>query len=308
MSVKSQAEKVPNFFIVGAPKCGTTALYSYLSEHPNIFLPKYKEPHFFSSDYPVEYGVRDEKEYMSLFLPVSDLHVAVGDASVNYMYSRCAIENIVRFNDSAKIIVMLRNPIEVAHATHATLLYNMYEDEGDFVKAWEKQESRAEGREIPKRCLVPEFLQYRKMASLGTQLERVFSVIPREQVLVLLYEEFFGDIRSQYELVLKFLGVPLDERKDFPRVNSNRYLRWRWLEELNRRIPGIVKMPLHWLDKVQPFPIAERLRRVYRGLNGKVRKREKLPPEFLGKLKNVFSEEVEKLGRLLGRDLRYWVE
>src|SRR6266498_2750548 len=97
----------PNFFIVGAPKCGTTALYEYLRRHPHIFMPKLKEPHFFALDlgHPM---VKTEVHYASLFADSTKEHMRVGEASVYYLYSAVALPAIHAFNPDAKIIAMVR--------------------------------------------------------------------------------------------------------------------------------------------------------------------------------------------------------
>ncbi|UCC88813.1 MAG: sulfotransferase, partial [Anaerolineales bacterium] len=98
----------PNFFIVGAPRCATTALYRYLCDHPNIFMPRVKEPHFFAEDISVGKPTKTLDWYMGLFEESSEEHLAVGEASVFYLYSSVAVRRIYEFNKEAKIIVILR--------------------------------------------------------------------------------------------------------------------------------------------------------------------------------------------------------
>src|SRR5437667_5641216 len=104
--------RLPNFFIVGAPRCGTTALYTYLRQHPDIFLPETKEPHYFNRDMNSGGAIRDHKEYLSLFAGAQG-RARVGEASVYYLSSAYAAREISKVCPGAKIIVMLRNPVDV---------------------------------------------------------------------------------------------------------------------------------------------------------------------------------------------------
>ena len=110
----------PNFFIVGGPKCGTTSLWSWLRTHPDIFMSHLKEPNFFNSDDNL--GISGLTEYEALFRDARVSHTAVGEASVWYLSSPVAVQNILRFEPEARFIVLLRNPIEMAVAMHSQML------------------------------------------------------------------------------------------------------------------------------------------------------------------------------------------
>jgi hypothetical protein len=104
--------KKPDFFIVGAPKCGTTSLSEYLKQHPEIFMSEPKEPHFFGTDLESYWGgrferYRDVHKYLSLFANVQD-EIRVGEASPWYLYSKRAAEEIKQFNPASRIIILLR--------------------------------------------------------------------------------------------------------------------------------------------------------------------------------------------------------
>jgi hypothetical protein len=126
----------PNFFIVGAPKCGTTALYEYLRLHPNIFMPQYKEPHSFATDLGAYPLIKSPDAYAELFRDACGRHLRVGEASVYYLRSSTAIANIHDFDPEAKIIALFRNPVDLVHALHAQLLYVGEEVVPDFEAAW----------------------------------------------------------------------------------------------------------------------------------------------------------------------------
>ena len=107
----------PNFFILGAPKCGTTSLAAWLGEHPNIFVSSEKEPNFFNTE--DKRGITNTLEqYEDLFREAGTEHVAVGEATVWYLSSPEAIDRILKYNSDARFIVMVRNPLEMAPALH----------------------------------------------------------------------------------------------------------------------------------------------------------------------------------------------
>ena len=183
---------IPNFFIVGAPKSGTTALVSYLATHPDIFLSEPKEPHFFADDFPhYKDSFPDMGSYLELFNDASDSSMScVGEASVWYLYSQTAIANIKKHNPTAKLIVMLRKPQDVIHSLHKQLLWTLDEDDDDLSSALEKMPARAEGHCLPKRCREAKFLLYKEVVKFGEQLERLYETFPREQVHVIFFEDF----------------------------------------------------------------------------------------------------------------------
>jgi len=112
----------------------------------------------------------------------------IGEASVWYLYSRVAIDNIRRFNPDTKIIVMLRNPVELVHALWATLLHGFEEDQHDFQTAWELQDKRLAGENIPESCRRPEQLQYRSLFLLGQQMEKLYSIFSKKQVHICMFD------------------------------------------------------------------------------------------------------------------------
>ncbi|MEQ9093167.1 MAG: sulfotransferase, partial [Miltoncostaeaceae bacterium] len=202
----------PNFFILGAPKCGTTALSEYLRRHPQVFMSSPKEPHYFCDDFDYYYapGRRSLDHYLHLYDGAGPEHLAVGEASVWYLYSQTAAANIAAFDPGARAIVMLRNPVEMVPSLHSQLLYTVDEDERDPARAWALQEARARGDRLPAGVRVPAFLQYGPAASYAAQIERVMAVFPPERLLVILFDDFRADTAGTYRRTLEFLGVPDD--------------------------------------------------------------------------------------------------
>src|SRR5215210_7851360 len=207
----------PNFFIVGAPKCGTTALYEYLRPHPNIFMPDIKEPHFFARDLGTYPRIKTSEEYAKLFTDSTEQHIRAGEASVYYLRSSVAVPNIHAFNPDARIIAMFRNPVDMVYSLHAQLLYVSEETESDFETAWRLQERRGRGIGVPPRIRSPLLVQYAQIGQFGTQTQRVLSCFPPSQVKLILYDDFAASPQQVYDEVIEFLGIPHDGRSEFPR-------------------------------------------------------------------------------------------
>src|SRR5690625_5018834 len=140
-----------NLFILGAPKCGTTSLYTYLNSHPEIFMSPIKEPHYFNTD-SGERGITDKIEYEKLFCQSIEQQKYRGEASTWYLYSNIAVTSILKYNPNARFIVMIRNPCEMAPSLHKQLQLNRRETITDFREAWHLQDQRRTGLNIPKEC------------------------------------------------------------------------------------------------------------------------------------------------------------
>ena len=301
---------VPNLFIIGAPKCGTTALAHYISEHPEAFICDPKEPFYFCDDFPrlrQAQGLTDDAAYLALFDGADPArHKAIGEGSTNYLRSETAVANALRMNADAKFIAMLRNPVEVVHAFHMELHFSRNEDEADFETAWRLQDARARGERIPESAQAELWLQYREMAMFSRQIERFFALVPEDQRLVLLQEDLNADCGAVYRQALAFLGLPDDGRTEFPRVNAAHAHRSEFLAKLILTPPGPLKAPVEALRGVlrrNRIPLVETLKRKLR----KDATREAMSPAFRAELEDLYREDVARTGALLGRDLSHWL-
>lgn len=303
------SSNLPNTFVIGAPKCGTSAMAAYLNQHPNVFLCNPKEPFFWSSDYPMLqdlHKVTDLDRYLQLFASAKVEHSVVCEGSTNYLASQVAVERIMAFNPAAKFIVMLRNPVDVVHAFHSECLFAYIEDEPDFEKAWDIQDDRLSGRRLPKGCVAPQFLQYRDVASYAEQLERFFALVPEENRKVLIFDDFAADNEGTFQDTLQFLDLPAFEKESFERVNASHDHKFPLFSQLVLDPPTPLK------------PVVETLRVTARQFKGgwvdqakqwfrKPTKRTPLTSEFRAKLCEFFAEDVSETSKILGRDLRHWV-
>lgn len=146
----------PDFFIVGAPKSGTTAMHEYLGQHPDIFMPKVKESHHFATDLlppnrPNSY-YRSIDNYLAIFKGARNEKI-VGESSVFYLYSKTAAKNIYEFNKDSKILIMVRNPTEWLESYHSQLVYNGDEDILDLCEALKAEEEQKRGDYYLKICV-----------------------------------------------------------------------------------------------------------------------------------------------------------
>ncbi len=243
------ARKVPDFFIVGHPKSGTTALYEMLRRHPEIFMPDLKEPSFFSEGSldPRLGGSktlpRTVEEYAALFERARP-DQRTGEASPSYLKSHVAAENIARLRPDARIIAILREPASFLRSLHLELLRDHVETEKDFAKAIALEEARrrrdqASGGETSSQQTAtsspglgfkysPEHVHYVE------QLSRYHAVFPPEQVLVLIYDDFRADNEGTVREVLRFLDV--DDTAPVEAIDANPTVRVR-----SPRMYGLVR-------------------------------------------------------------------
>ena len=305
-------DRFPDFFVIGAPRCGTTAISKYLAKNPHICFSRPKEPHFFSI-------IMDEKpdadlrgDYLDLFFPHCDEAVqARGEGSVSYLYYPKAIQRIQQLNPQARFIVMARNPIDMIHSYHARLLAILDEDVEDFETAWNLQEVRARGEQLPEHCRTPYLLQYAEVGKIGHHVEQLYQTAGRENCHVVLFDDFISDTLSCYRQVLDFIKVDYDGRSEFPPVEVSKFYRYRWLHLLLKRPPmRVVKYTLNIEQRARrQGKKKSRVKRMRKWLikkNTVVRKRPPLDPDIRRLLRETFAEDIEKLGRLLGRDLSHW--
>jgi hypothetical protein len=207
LSTMSSARIRPDFFIVGAPKCGTSALVEYLSHHPDIYMAR-KEMHFFGSD--LRFGSqiyrRDRNAYRSEFDTWNGQSRA-GEASVWYLFSTRAAAEIKEFNPHSRIIIMLREPAEMLYSLYHQFLFDGNEHLPTFREALAAEEDRRAGRKITRLTYLSQALIYHEVAGFTEQIRRYFDLFGREQVHIVVYDDFVADTGVAYGRVLDFLGV-----------------------------------------------------------------------------------------------------
>jgi hypothetical protein len=221
---------------------------------------------------------------------------------VYYLYSGEALREIRRFAPDARIIVMLRDPVDLVYSLHAQLLFSCNETERDFARAWALQDERARGRQVPRTCHDAKILLYREVGRLGAQCERLLEIFPRAQVKFVLTDDLAARPAAVYLEVLDFLGVEPDGRRDFERVNESKTHRVRLLGAFVQRPPApLVRLGRRcadWLG-IERLGVLPRLR----ALNSRPYARPPLDGAFRAHLTAVFRDDARKLAALIGRDL-----
>jgi Sulfotransferase family len=203
---------MPDFFIVGHPKSGTTALYEMLRSHPQIYMPDGKEPWFFAEELhtrapPRPAGIaRTLDEYLALFAD-ADADQRVGEASAQYLWSATAAARIAEVQPAARIIAILREPASFLRSLHLQYVKAYVETEADLGKALSLEPARRQGREIPRHTYWPQRLLYSDHVRYVEQLGRYHAAFAPEQVLVLIYDDFRRENEETVRKVLRFLAV-----------------------------------------------------------------------------------------------------
>jgi hypothetical protein len=300
--------KKPDVFIVGAPKCGTSAMDHYLAAHPEIYMAK-KEMHVFGSDlrFGPQFYRRDHEAYMTEFATRNGERRA-GEASVWYLFSTQAAAEIHAFNPEARIIIMLREPAEMLHSLYHQFRFDGNEHLRTFEEALAAEDERRAGRRLTRQTYLAQGLVYRETARYTEQVRRYFDVFGRERVHVIIYDDLAADVRAVYCRALEFLGVDSTRiETDFQVINGNKSVKHSALRGLLN--DPLVRSTAIAIGRRLPRPIFAALHDVERRLwklNSRSEKRVPLQPEVRAQLQREFAPEVERLSELLGRDLTHW--
>ncbi|MGE0154039.1 MAG: sulfotransferase [Reyranellaceae bacterium] len=298
------------FFIVGAPRAGTTAMARYLKKHPAICFSDPKETHFFLLVGDREPPETIRKRFVDAFFPdLTPQTRILGEGSVSTLYSAEIVERMLRAFPAAKFIVMLRDPVELLRSYHERLVFLRQETVEDFPAAWRLQEARARGEQLPPRCSDPRILQYREVGRLAHYTAQLFRIAGRERCLPVVFDDLVRRTPETYRQVLEFLGLPDDGKRKFKKVNERRRYKSRFLQNL---YAGPLLRPVALLMAREPALVArfqrftKPLRKKFKQMNSVPIEAAALDPRFANELRAEFRAEIEELGRLLGRDLSSW--
>jgi hypothetical protein len=234
---------LPDFLIAGVPKAGTTALHAALVAHPELYLPTVKEPKFFlTHDRPpptagpgdvqtFQEHVRRQEDYEALFDPAPPGTLR-GEATPFYLYDFAAHERIKSLIPSARLILLLRDPIDRAHSNWTHLWNAGLEPEADFLAACRDEERR-------KAAGWADFWHYMSLGRYGEQIQHLYRHFPREQVLLLRYRDLRDAPEATLDRVCTFLGVSPGVLNAIPKENVNRYT----VEDngVNRALRGLLR-------------------------------------------------------------------
>lgn len=303
----------PDFFIIGAPRCGTTSLSRYLMRHPRICFSRPKETHYFARQGELPSDERLKRDYIDRYFGHrANGESVAGEGSVSYIHLPQAIGQILHLNPDAKFIAMVRNPRSMLPSYHQKMLFLLQEDEADFDKAWALQTARALGKNMPRTCLDPRLLDYTGVASLGAQVQRLFETVGRERSHIIVFDDFVKDTLGEYRAVLDFLGLDYDGQTEFERRFDSQMYRFRWLQLLfwktatrgGKFVDTLERSRRKYRDDGTVRPnLVKRLTR----FNKRPVKPAPLSAHMVDILRNDLRDDVRLLGELLHRDLGYWL-
>lgn len=295
----------PNFIIIGAAKSGTTALYQYLQEHPDVFMSPIKEPNFFAlrNGTPSYQGPGDETtndnaivdldSYEELFDGVRGQH-AIGEASPMYLYNPQAASAIAQHTPNAKLIAILRNPIERAHSAYQHLLRDHRENAKSFQSALDLEEKRIKLQWAP-------MWHYTKRGFYYKQLKVYYDHFPKKQILVLLHEDLDQHPIQTLETVYRFLQVDDTFRPDVSvRPNVSGIPKNQRLHEFLND-----KHPLK--ESIKPFLPTGLLHRVASRVKNRNLQTEAVPSASRKRLQALYRNDISALQALIQRDCSAWL-
>lgn len=300
----------PNFFLVGQPKTGTSAMDYFLRQHPDVHMSSKKEPCYFCKDIHaasdryhgkgnIHYKTRDLDRYLKFFSGCNG-EKAVGEASTNYLFSETAAREIYKFNKNAKIVIILREPSDWMHSWY----YQCCLANGEFLSfedAVRAEPRRRKGELLPSGCREPRYLYYAGRCNYCEQVKRYLTTFCQNNVKIIIYDDYSKNNAKTFGEVLDFLAVDPDFDPDTKRVNSRKKIRFDSLYKLLKTAEAIrltrMMIPSQKARDFLKFKLMNRL--LIREWSAKPVMR----PEFEMEIKKQCKQEVEALSGLLRRDL-----
>ena len=285
-----------DFFIVGAPKAGTTSLYHYLNEHPQVEMSSQKEPDYFSDKAIHQQGMYYGKnrvdtldKYESLF--VQKESVVYGEGSVSYLFYDNVAEDIKKYNSNAKIIIMLRNPIERAFS-HYLMDYRLGLISDSFENILAKKSKHKNAHLF--------YQQYIEVSKYAKQIQRYLDFFEKENILFIDHEDFKKNVSRTVDKVYDFLNISVEFAADI----NTKYNTFTLPK--NKGIRFIYSFV--FLRKILTFLFPIYLVKNIRVLLFKADKKPELLKETRSQLRIIFNDDIKKLEEVLGKDYSKWIK
>lgn len=299
---------LPNFLLIGAAKSGTSALYNYLWQHPEIYMSGKKEPNFFAlegetvcfngpgSEIINTKSVTNLEEYKALFAGVRG-EKAVGEASVLYLYHPQAAARIRHYIPNVKLIAILRNPIDRAYSSYLHMVRDGREPADSFTKALDEEPERIRNNWAHS-------WHYQRLGYYHEQLQRYFALFPRQQIAVFTYDAFSAAPQQLLKQIFQFLEVDPSFEPDVSlRYNISGAPRWKRLQKW-LLWPNPVKERMKFL---LPAYTRKRLVNKLMTLNVKPAAKPDMSAAERQRLQAIFRDDILKLQTLLDQDLSHWL-
>ena len=302
--------RAPDFFLVGHPKCGTTAIYEMLLRHPGIYTPPgRKETGFFDDELPPPPPGSPRpsslEEYLALFSGARPDQRA-GEMTTSYLRNLTAARRIAELAPEARIVAIFREPASFLRSLHMQLVRDRVEPVNDMRTALGLEPARREGREIPPGCTRPAALLYSNNVRYTDQLRSYHEAFPREQVLALVYEDFRRENTETMRRILGFLGVQDVDSLEVLDAHPSVRVRSLTAHKLLRATQmGQGRGPRLLKRAVMPFTTRRVRRKAFMTVRENVvfGKPRPADAELTAELRHRFKPEVEAFGEYLGRDL-----
>lgn len=300
---------MPNFLLIGAPKAGTSALYAYLSQHPQVYMSPVKEPHFFMLENEkvnfqgpgdqdrFRHSVHQLKDYKNLFAGVAD-EIAIGEASTTYLGSEKASRRIKKYIPEAKLIAILRNPVDAAYASFLHLIRDGNESIADFSKALAAEPERTQNN-------WGLMWRYQQKGFYYEQLKRYFELFDRQQIKVFIYEEFERNPELIMEDMFTFVGA--DPSFNVNMTTKHNVSGMPKSQTLNKLLAR--KNPLKESIKLLvPSKMRSEIYSKVRTWNLSNFQKPKMSEEIRQQLTDSYRDDILKLQSLIQQDLSAWLK
>ena len=287
-----------DFFIVGAPKAGTTSLYHYLNEHPEITMSKEKEPDYFSCEalknqnmYYSNMQIDTEEKYHSLF-DFNREDSILGEASVSYLFYKDVPAKIKQYNRNAKIIIVLRNPIERAYS-HYLMDFRLGLVQNTFEEIIYRRSSVSKDIELY-------YQQYIEVSQYSSQIERYLKIFRKAKIHIIDYE----DLQKDQEAVLKniFLFLEIDPgyqaniKKEYNTFSMSKYSIINWFYSFL------------FFRRVIKFILPKKMLKIITTLFFQKNKKPTLSFDTRFYLQNLFKKDIQRLSAILDKDFSKWIK
>jgi hypothetical protein len=309
---------LPNFMVVGAAKAGTTSIYQYLSQHPEVYLSPIKETNYFAKDIPLDKirkdyykgGELDVEAYVNTDLS-EQIHIAfvsqwehyiklyknvrgekaIGEISNSYLYSQVAAREIHAVDPGMKIIMILRDPIKRAFSHYKMTLRVGLVKDSFYEEVQRDYAAREKGFRVSH--------LYVEMGQYAAQVKRYLDTFPREQVRIYLFDDLKADAASVIDDMLRFLGVDPSQQVDTS------------FQANQASVPKNVQL-VHFLRKTGIRKLAKKISPRFVGEAAKkVIYKDKDDLELTQRdrdfLRPLFEQDIQELERILERDLSHWL-